>query len=98
MEELSKSEEIARAVLQMFASRGLRPGETISRTALEHEFFQSSKYNSFKQSDFEAGLTCAVEKEWLSNKETDFELRLLGFAEIPENGRAPAITSSAEEL
>jgi hypothetical protein len=51
--------------------------------------FQSSKYNSFKQADLEAGLTCGVEKEWLSDKETDFELRLLGFAEISNNGRAP---------
>lgn len=93
MEELSKSEEIARAVLQMFGSRGLRPGETISRTALEQEFFQSGKYNSFKQSDFEAGLTRAVEKEWLSETETGLELRVLGFAEIPDSG-GPSVPPS----
>jgi hypothetical protein len=89
MEDLPNSEEIARAVLQIFANRILRPGEAISRMALEQEFFQSSKYNSCKQSDLEAGLTCAVEKDWLSNKEAEFELRLLGFAEIPDNARAP---------
>jgi hypothetical protein len=89
VEASPNAEQIARAVLQIFANRGLRPGEAISRTALEQEFFQSSKFNSFKQSDFEGGLTCAIKKEWLSNKETDFELRLLGFAEIPGNGRVP---------
>jgi hypothetical protein len=80
MADIPSSEESARTILEYFAQRRLRGGADVPRWALEQQFFENPKY---RPDNFEAGISYAIEKQWLIQKREFFVLTETGFRELP---------------
>jgi hypothetical protein len=81
MAELPYTDESARAILLYWARHVLRPGDKTPRWALEQHFFENPR---FRREDFEAGLSYALEKQWLVQDGETFALTGSGFEMLPE--------------
>ena len=81
MADIPSSEESARAILEYFARHRLRGGADVPRWALEQQFFENP---IFRPDDFVAGISYAIEKQWLMliQKGESFMLTESGFREL----------------
>jgi len=80
MADIPYTDESARAILEYFARHHLRGGDKTPGRALEQQFFENPK---FRRDDFEAGLSYAIEKQWLRQEGECFVLTESGFGELP---------------
>jgi hypothetical protein len=81
MADRRSSTESARAILQYFARHHLLDDDKTERWTLEQEFFQENP--SSRRDDFEAGLSCAIEMQWLRQDGDWFILTGAGFEQLP---------------
>jgi hypothetical protein len=70
------AEDSARAILRIFSAEDVRAGHVLMYEAVNVQF-----RNSYLAEDFAAGLTYAIEGEWLSNENTMIRLTKSGFDE-----------------
>jgi hypothetical protein len=80
MADIPSSERSAYTILEYFAQRRLRGEADVPRWALEQQFFENP---IFRPDDFEAGISYAIEKQWLIQKGESFVLTESGFRELP---------------
>ena len=69
----------ARAILQIFAHHNRRAGEAMTRSALQISFLKNQQYRA---EDYVAGLSYAIEKEWVIADRTMIKLTEAGFHEL----------------
>lgn len=81
MAELPYTDESARAVLQYWARSDLLDGDKVPRWALTQHFFNNPR---FRREDFEAGLSYALEMQWLVQNGEEFALTGTGLQELQE--------------
>ena len=79
MADIPSSEESARAILEYFARHRLRGGVDVPKWALEQQFFENP---IFRPEDFAAGISYAIERQWLVQEGESFDLTESGFREL----------------
>ena len=83
MADIPHSDESARAILEYFARNHLRAGADAPKWALEQHVLGNPR-SRFRRDDFEAGLSYAIEKQWLRQEGECFVLIEFGFGELPK--------------
>jgi hypothetical protein len=78
MADVPYTDQSARAILEYFARHLLPGGDKTPKWALEQQFFENP---NFRRDDFEAGLSYAIEKQWLRQEGECFALTESGFSE-----------------